>query len=204
MEVYEWYASAFGVVGALLVALNIPKSRYGFVLFLVSSAMWSYVAYQSNLVPLLLNQLVFVAINVVGIQRWFFSSNEAETTAVDYLWYCNNGCMAHQSTDQPSCHFCSTAMSTDPTSFEIAGEERYCSEQLLLHENEMLIARVYGIENGKHQIWYCPRGHNEHSSIHQPECGACGCPMQTDSTSYDSALQYIEDKGISAVEASMR
>ena len=81
MEMIEWLAAVLGVLGALLVAANVSISRYGFVLFLVSSLLWTYIAYNQDLAPLLLNQVVFVAINVLGIQRWFAPNESSIVSA---------------------------------------------------------------------------------------------------------------------------
>ena len=197
MEILEWVASLAGVFGACLLAINVRHSRYGFLLYFLSSVLWSYVAYQVNMFPLLFNQLVFVAINLVGIQRWVLSNRSPQ------VWYCDSGCMAYKTDVEPQCSFCNTTMSEDPSRFELALEDKYATEQCMHYEMARLLDRVNGVTTGKHQLWYCPRGCQSHSSIEQPECGACGCPMQTDATSYEFAQQCFEDRGIAAVEADL-
>ena len=60
-----------GVAGAVLVSLNIPQSKYGFVLFLISSILLGVVSWQRKMQYLLTMQMVFLGINAVGIFRWF-------------------------------------------------------------------------------------------------------------------------------------
>ena len=60
-----------GVSGAVLVSLNIPQSKYGFVLFLISSILLGIVSWQRKMQYLLIMQTVFLGINIVGIVRWF-------------------------------------------------------------------------------------------------------------------------------------
>jgi nicotinamide riboside transporter PnuC len=61
----------FGVAGAVLVSLNIPQSKYGFILFLISSALLGIVSWQRKMQYLLTMQMVFLGINIVGVVRWF-------------------------------------------------------------------------------------------------------------------------------------
>jgi len=70
MQTLEWIAALSGVFGAILVASNCRYSGYGFVLFLVSSVTWSMCAYASEQEALLLNQLGFVVINMLGVYQW--------------------------------------------------------------------------------------------------------------------------------------
>lgn len=70
MSFIEWFAALSGITGAVLLAANVSLSRYGFVLFLCSSCTWSWVAYTTVQPALLVNQAVFMAINLLGIWRW--------------------------------------------------------------------------------------------------------------------------------------
>ena len=66
----KWIGTAAGVAGATLIALNLGAEGYGFVLFLVSSLIWSTVGWVQREPSLLVLQIAFTAINVVGIWRW--------------------------------------------------------------------------------------------------------------------------------------
>jgi nicotinamide riboside transporter PnuC len=70
-KIFEMIGAICGVSGAVLVSLNIPQSKYGFVLFLISSILLGVVSWQRNMQYLLTMQTVFFWINVVGVIRWF-------------------------------------------------------------------------------------------------------------------------------------
>ena len=63
--------AVYGVWGAILVSLNITQSKYGFVLFLVSSILLGIASWQRKMQYLLTMQMVFLGINTVGVARWF-------------------------------------------------------------------------------------------------------------------------------------
>ena len=66
----KWLGTAAGILGALLVAANIPASGWGFVLFLVSSLSWSAAGLLMREPSLVALNVTFVAINILGIVRW--------------------------------------------------------------------------------------------------------------------------------------
>ena len=66
----EWFGTGTGIIGAILVASNTAGSPWGFVFFLVSSVCWSGAAYLLRKHSLLVLQVVFTLINLVGIYRW--------------------------------------------------------------------------------------------------------------------------------------
>jgi nicotinamide riboside transporter PnuC len=70
-KIFEMIGAICGVSGAVLVSLNIPQSKYGFVLFLISSILLGIVSWQRKMQYLLIMQTVFLGINIVGIVRWF-------------------------------------------------------------------------------------------------------------------------------------
>jgi nicotinamide riboside transporter PnuC len=70
-KILEMIGAICGVSGAVLVSLNIPQSKYGFVLFLISSVLLGIVSWQRKMQYLLTMQMVFLGINAVGIFRWF-------------------------------------------------------------------------------------------------------------------------------------
>jgi nicotinamide riboside transporter PnuC len=69
-KLFEMIGAVCGVAGAVLVSLNIPQSKYGFVLFLVSSILLGIVSWQRKMQYLLTMQMVFLVINVIGAVRW--------------------------------------------------------------------------------------------------------------------------------------
>ena len=70
-KILEMIGAVCGIAGAVLVSLNIPQSKYGFVLFLVSSILLGIVSWQRKMQYLLTMQMVFLGINIVGVFRWF-------------------------------------------------------------------------------------------------------------------------------------
>jgi len=66
----KWTGALAGVAGALLVALNLGVVGYGFVLFLVSSLLWTGVGLVQREPSLVVLQAAFTVINVIGIWRW--------------------------------------------------------------------------------------------------------------------------------------
>jgi hypothetical protein len=73
MEALKWTGTAFGIVGAIIVALNLSFSGWGFVLFLISSFAWCIAGIKMKEASLVLLQGTFTAINLLGIYRWFFA-----------------------------------------------------------------------------------------------------------------------------------
>lgn len=74
LPLLKWTGTSAGIAGALLVALHIPQSGYGFVFFLVSSLCWFFAARRMGEPSLMLLQVVFTGINLLGIWRWFFAA----------------------------------------------------------------------------------------------------------------------------------
>jgi nicotinamide riboside transporter PnuC len=70
-KLFEMIGAICGVAGAVLVSLNIPQSKYRFMLFLISSILLGIVSWQRKMQYLLTMQIVFLGINVVGVFRWF-------------------------------------------------------------------------------------------------------------------------------------
>lgn len=70
-KLFEMIGAICGVAGAVLVSLNIPQSKYRFMLFLISYILLGIVSWQRKMQYLLTMQIVFLGINVVGVFRWF-------------------------------------------------------------------------------------------------------------------------------------
>lgn len=69
----KWFGSGTGVTGALLVALNLPISGWGFVVFLVSSAAWLTAAVMQRDTALAVLCAVYMGVDVLGIYRWLIA-----------------------------------------------------------------------------------------------------------------------------------
>ncbi len=67
----KWIGTGAGILGAVLIALNLNVNHYGFALFLVSSLLWSAIALIQREQSLLVLQITFTAVNVLGLWRWW-------------------------------------------------------------------------------------------------------------------------------------
>ena len=70
-KIFEMVGAICGVAGAVLVSLNIPQSKYGFVLFLISSILLGVVSWQRNMQYLLTMQTVFFGLMWLGLFAGF-------------------------------------------------------------------------------------------------------------------------------------
>lgn len=59
-----------GPVGAVFLALNVRCSKYGYVLFLLSSIIMAWYGYSLNNAPVFQQNALFTLINAVGVYRW--------------------------------------------------------------------------------------------------------------------------------------
>lgn len=69
-SVIKWVGTATGVLGALILALNIPLSGWGWVLFLVSSLCWTFAGVVMKDMSLAILQFAFVVVDLIGVWRW--------------------------------------------------------------------------------------------------------------------------------------
>ena len=66
----EWFMAMTGIAGVAWIALNIPTSKYGWILALVAPVMFVTTAVKRRLWPLAANQALLAIITAVGIYRW--------------------------------------------------------------------------------------------------------------------------------------
>ncbi len=69
----KWLGTALGVVGALVIALNIPISGWGFVAFLISSVSWTIAGVLMKEPSIVILQATFTVVNLIGIYRWLIA-----------------------------------------------------------------------------------------------------------------------------------
>lgn len=67
----KWIASTIGFIGAMFIALNIPQSKYAFVIFSCSSSLWIYASIIMKEYSLLFLNIGFLIVDLIGIYRWF-------------------------------------------------------------------------------------------------------------------------------------
>ncbi len=60
-------AATTGILGALLLALNISMESIAYILFLISSASWTAIAYLTEERELMYMNIVFTSINIIGL-----------------------------------------------------------------------------------------------------------------------------------------
>jgi hypothetical protein len=73
LSLMKWVGTIFGIAGATLIALNLPISGWGFVLFLISSISWMDAGLIMRESSIVLLNLAFTAINSLGIYRWLIA-----------------------------------------------------------------------------------------------------------------------------------
>ena len=68
----KWLGTVAGIVGALLVALNVGGTSVGggFIFFAISAAAWVVAGWRMGEPSLVAMHGVFLAINLLGIWRW--------------------------------------------------------------------------------------------------------------------------------------
>lgn len=58
------------VAGSTLLALNIPISKWGYLMFLISSVSGLYVGWKTGVKSLTILNVYFTIINAIGVYRW--------------------------------------------------------------------------------------------------------------------------------------
>lgn len=70
LTVLKWVGTATGLVGALILALNIPISGWGWALFVVSSFAWTIAGVAMREPSIALLQFGFLIVDMIGVWRW--------------------------------------------------------------------------------------------------------------------------------------
>lgn len=70
IKINEFIGATTGILGALLIALNMNMEIFGFLLYIVSDACWIYVGAKKGMTSLLVMSVVFGVIGIVGIINW--------------------------------------------------------------------------------------------------------------------------------------
>lgn len=76
VDALQWLGCITGVFGALLLALKIKHSGWGFVLFLVSNGFWIAFAIETSANGLLVMQLAFSITSAIGIFNWLVDDKQ--------------------------------------------------------------------------------------------------------------------------------
>lgn len=59
-----------GIIGAVLLSLHIDASKYGYIYFIVSSGHWIEYGIKIRNKNVVIMNIVFSIINIIGIYRW--------------------------------------------------------------------------------------------------------------------------------------
>ena len=70
MSAVELLGGSTGILGALLLAWRGRLAAWAWVFWIVSSFAWIVYAIKVWSIPLLTQQAVFAAINILGVYRW--------------------------------------------------------------------------------------------------------------------------------------
>lgn len=68
---HEWASVSLLMIGACLLALNIPETKWAFPILTVGRAWLSLLMYKRKDWPLFMSNFSFFIIDIVGIVRWF-------------------------------------------------------------------------------------------------------------------------------------
>ena len=72
MILLKYIGEVGGIVGALMVALNLESiSAYGYIFFTTSSIAWTIVAWRMKEWSLMRMSFAFTSINILGTYNWF-------------------------------------------------------------------------------------------------------------------------------------
>jgi nicotinamide riboside transporter PnuC len=70
-NILGWCGTTTGIIGGLLMAFNFELSKFGYIFFMISSISWAAQGAKNNDNSLVLLNIVFVCVNMLGIYHWF-------------------------------------------------------------------------------------------------------------------------------------
>lgn len=78
----EWFASITGMIAAAMIAYNysVRVSGAGFVLFVFASIAWIISGMQAGTMPLAVQNMVLLAINLFGVWRYLIVGKPPEAS----------------------------------------------------------------------------------------------------------------------------
>lgn len=71
IKLADYIGAAAGVIGASLIALNIGLGMWGYIVFIVSSTLYTWVGWKTKRKGLMIMNVIFFAINLLGVFRFF-------------------------------------------------------------------------------------------------------------------------------------
>jgi len=73
MTALKWFGTLTGVAGAMILALNIPISGWGWVLFALSALAWTIAGLAQRETSLVVLQGAFLVVDLIGVWRWLIA-----------------------------------------------------------------------------------------------------------------------------------
>jgi nicotinamide riboside transporter PnuC len=70
VEMLEWIGSSVTLLGALIMSIKIGLEPFGYVFFLIGSLIFCYVFHRVGMRSVLILNIVFSVINIIGVWRW--------------------------------------------------------------------------------------------------------------------------------------
>lgn len=68
---WGWIGSVAGIVGGIMVALKFEYSKFGYIFFMLSAITWTVQSIKNKDTALILLNIFFILINILGLYRWF-------------------------------------------------------------------------------------------------------------------------------------
>lgn len=69
----KWIAVVVNIVGVILIDLKLPGLQWSFVLCTIGSGIWIWAGLQMKERGLVIQNLFYGILNLIGIYRWFFT-----------------------------------------------------------------------------------------------------------------------------------
>ena len=70
-KLHEWLSVGLLLIGATLLALNLPYSKWAFVILGISRLWLSVLMFKKKDYPMFIMNFFYLIVDIVGIIRWF-------------------------------------------------------------------------------------------------------------------------------------
>jgi hypothetical protein len=70
-KLHEWLSVGLLLIGATLLALNLPYSKWAFVILGISRLWLSVLMFKKKDYPMFIMNFFYLIVDIVGIFRWF-------------------------------------------------------------------------------------------------------------------------------------
>jgi nicotinamide riboside transporter PnuC len=69
----KWIAVTVNIIGVTMLDFKLPGLQWSFVLCTVGAGIWIWAGFQMKERGLVIQNLVYGILNIIGIYRWFFT-----------------------------------------------------------------------------------------------------------------------------------